>query len=103
MAFQALKAFGEPPEGESPYQKLMEEVLTEDAARKGEIGAAGVEEGRDEKVEGKGKGKGKAVLVEDEGAGGPIEYDEESDSDWQGPIPKSGSEEEEDEIEDIRA
>ncbi|MCJ1287458.1 hypothetical protein MMC26_006810 [Xylographa opegraphella] len=84
-AFQALQLMGEPLEGESPYQKLTEEeVLAEDAARKGEAEAARLETGEDE--EGKGKGKG----VED-----PSEYDEESD--WEGLVPVSGDEKGEEE------
>ncbi|MCJ1393836.1 hypothetical protein MMC18_006712 [Xylographa bjoerkii] len=70
---------GEPFEGESPYEKLTEEeVLAEDAARRGAVGPADVELGGGEEVEGKGKGKGKV------GAEGAAVYDEESD--WeQGP------------------
>ena len=60
-----------------------EEVLAEDAAMNGVgeagasagLGAANVEMGGDEEVEG--KEKGKAVLVEEEGAVGPLISEEE--------------------------
>ncbi|MCJ1316542.1 hypothetical protein MMC15_001863 [Xylographa vitiligo] len=80
VASQALKVMGEPLEGDTPYQKMTEEeVLAEDAAR---------------------RGRGKAVLVEKEGAEGPIEYDEESE--WERAIPVPGDEMDE-EVEDLWA
>ncbi|MCJ1380363.1 hypothetical protein MMC17_003466 [Xylographa soralifera] len=101
LALQGLEAVGEPLGGETPYQKLTEEeVLAEDAAKRGEVGAASAERGGDEEVEG--KGKGKAVLVEEKGAVGPIGYDAESEWEQEGPIPVSGDDED-DEMYDVWA
>ncbi|MCJ1397029.1 hypothetical protein MMC11_000221 [Xylographa trunciseda] len=100
VAFQNFEAMGEPLEGETPYQHLTEEeVLAEDAARKVGMGAANVELGGDEVMEG--KGKGKEVLVEEGEAEGPPLYDEESDWDRRRPEPVSIDEETDEEMEEL--